>query len=493
MKIIFLKFTDHNLIEVNSNFFSKHKELMEKFFSSRRKTIIMRKYFGTNGIRGVVGELITPDFVIKMTSAIATIFKRGPIVVGRDARLSSPFIKNAVLSSILASGIEVIDIGVVPTPLTQFAVKHLNAEAGIMITASHNPPEFNGIKVIDKDGVEIDIKKQLEIERVYKTVRYNYTTWEKTKDVTKINLISDYIERIISFVDQEKIRKAKLKVVVDAGNGVGAIVTPYLLQKLGIKVITLNAHLDGSFPGRGSEPIPEKLTLMANATIEWGANFSIAHDGDADRAIFGDEKGQVYYGDKSIALFEKWLLKEKKPPFVTPVSSSMVVEKIANELGIKVVWTPVGCIYVSRKMMEIKSMLGGEENGGLFYAPHQPVRDGAMAAALMAEMIAMTGKQLGELIEELPKYYQFKDKVKCENEIKEKVMENVKSTVKEAKETIDIDGVKAVFEDGWVLIRPSGTEPIIRIFVEAKTKQRAKELIEKGKNLVKQNVTKWKK
>ncbi len=446
-----------------------------------------RKYFGTNGIRGIIGELITPGFIIRLGSAIAATMKKGgTVVIGSDARLSSPFIKQAISSSFLASGIELIDVGTVPTPLVQFAVKYLKVDIGIMVTASHNPPQFNGIKVIGNDGIEIDITKQKKIEEIYEKEQTSYTDWEENKSFTSIDLRKEYINKILSLVDVELIKSKKLKAVVDAGNAVGGIITPELLKQMGIKVFTINGHLDGTFPGRGSEPEPKTLTHMSKTAKTVQANFAIAHDGDADRAIFGDELGEVHYGDKSIALFEKWILKyQKNKKFVTPVSSSKVVEDIAEEIGGEVVWTPVGCIYVSHKMIQESALLGGEENGGLFFTPHIPVRDGAMATALMAEILAKTGKTLSSLIQELPTYYQQKDKIYCPNNQKERIMHSIVKNVEKAVEIITIDGLKLIYEDGWILIRPSGTEPIFRIFTEALTQEKAIERVNKGKKLVK--------
>ena len=447
-----------------------------------------RKFFGTNGIRGEIGELFTPDFVSKMSSAIASFMKnKGTMVIGSDCRTSSPAIKCGAISSFLSSGIEVIDLGMVPTPLLQFAVTYLKADFGIMITASHNPPHFNGIKVVDSDGIEIDIQKQKSIEEVYENEKFGFVSWEKCKNITKMDLTNEYIEQITSFVDDEKIQKRNFTCVVDCGNSVGVLTTPLVLKKLGIRVISINSNLDGKFPGRGVEPIPEKLTSMAKAVLEVNADFSVAHDGDADRAIFGDEKGIIHYGDKSIALFQKWLLKdEQNKKFVTPVSSSKIIEDISEEIGGEIIWTPVGCIYVSRIMKEKDSLLGGEENGGIFYARHQSVRDGSMAAALMADILAQSNKTLNNLVEDLPKYYQKKDRIDCPNRLKEGVMEYVKNNVQKASEVITIDGVKLIYPDSWVLIRPSGTEPIFRIFVEAKTQDKAEKMLDDGIVVVKE-------
>jgi phosphomannomutase/phosphoglucomutase len=451
-----------------------------------------KKYFGTNGIRGVVGELITPTFVSKMSSAIASyMLDKGSMVIASDSRKSSPELKSVITASFQANGIEVIDIGTVPTPLLQFAVKFLKSNMGIMVTASHNPPEFNGIKVIDSDGIEIDNQKQIQIESVFEEGNLPVIGASENEKTTTIDVSRDYIEQILSLVNVDSIKKAKLSAVVDGGNGVGSLITPYLLRELGVKVTSVNCQLDGNFPGRGVEPVPEKLKIMNNITTIVGADFSIAHDGDADRAIFGDNKGFIHYGDRSIALFEKWVLSNSNNrKFVTPISSSSVMVDVIEEIGGEILWTPVGCIYVSRKMIEKECILGGEENGGLFYGPHQSVRDGMMAAALMAEILANSEKKLNSLLNEFPKYYQRKHKIECPQILKAEVMNDVIQNAEEAEDIITIDGIKLLFSDGWTLIRPSGTEPIFRIFVEAKSSDKADILFKQGINLVSNSIDK---
>ncbi len=451
-----------------------------------------RKYFGTNGIRGIVGDLITPLFISKMSSAMASMLKnKGTVVIGADPRLSSPSIKNNVISSFLASGLEVIDLGVVPTPLVQFAVKHLHVNMGVVVTASHNTPQFNGLKIIDDDGIEIDIRKQLKVEEIFEKEQFTYVPWNENGSVTSMDLKQEYIDQIIQLVNTDSIQKKKMSVVVDSGNGAGSVITPELLRQLGVRVITVNGNLDGRFPGRGSEPTPDKLSEMSKITLQSNCDFSVAHDGDADRAIFGDEKGTIFFGDKSIVLFEKWFMSNhENKQFVTPVSSSSAVVDIADEMGGKVIWTPVGCIFVSRKMIANNILLGGEENGGLFYGLHQSVRDGAMAAALMANILAETNKTFSDLVLELPKYFQKKNKLPCPNVLKKRVMDQIVTTIPETVELIDMDGVKLIYDEGWILIRPSGTEPIFRIFVEAKTEKKTNEIMTKGMRLVQDAIRK---
>lgn len=298
-----------------------------------------------------------------------------------------------------------------------------------------------------------------------------------------------YREGIKSHVDVDLIKEGGFKVVLDLGNGVGSLVIPYLLRELGCEVLTINSNIDGFFPGRGGEPRPEKLTELSLIVRKTGADIGVAYDGDADRAIFVDEKGQIYWGDKSFALIEKAYLSEHPgEKVVTPISSSIIVEAIAREHGGEVVWTRVGSVDVSWKMVEVGANLGGEENGGVFYGPHQPVRDGAMTTALILEIMAKSKRRLSDLMGELPVYYQSKDNAPCPHRLKEMVLRELRDRVK-AERIETIDGVKLWFADNsWILIRPSGTEPVYRLYAEAETAERVSGLIGHYKKLVMETV-----
>jgi len=437
-----------------------------------------KKLFGTNGVRGIVNKELTPQLIFELSLAIGTFFKGGEVFLGKDGRKSSESLAYLVSAGLMEVGSTVYDVGMLPTPALQWITRKSNVNGGVMITASHNPPEYNGIKVMDKDGIEIIREKEEIIEKIYFNKEWKLSAWDKIgKKINKSYMIEEYKESIKSFIDEEKIRNAKLKVVVDPGNGVGALVTPYLLRELGCKVLTINGNIDGTFPGRFPEPSLENISDLCNAVKTFKADFGVAHDGDADRAIFVDENGVAHWGDRTFALIEKIFLEENPgETIVTPVSSSKIIGEIAQLYGGKIVWTEVGSTVVSRKMQEINAKLGGEENGGIFYGPHIPARDGAMAAALIANILAKTKKTLSQLLNEIPIYYSIKTKVECPHSIKLKVLEMIKEEAYGEKvETID--GVKIWFSnDSWVLIRPSGTEPIYRVFVEAKTEEQAKKL-----------------
>ncbi len=449
-----------------------------------------RRLFGTNGIRGVVNKDLTAEFALEIGQSIGTIFNNGRILLGRDGRSSGTLLSSAVASGLMASGCSVYDVEMIPTPGLQYVTKKWRFDGGVVITASHNPPEYNGIKVMDADGIEISREKEVEIEEIYYERRWKVAGWESIgKMNVKTGAIQDYKDGIISHVDREKIEKARLKVVIDPANSVGALVSPSLLSELGCKVYTVNANIDGSFPGRNPEPMLENLGTLCEAVRASGSNLGIAYDGDADRAIFVDETGQPHWGDKSFGIVEKFFLKENpNERIVTPVSSSQMIEEIAERYGGEVVWTKVGSTIVSRKMLEVNAKLGGEENGGVFYGPQLAVRDGAMTSALIVEIVAKTRKKFSRLVKELPEYHIHKDKVECPDQLKQRVLERLLEETREDRvETID--GVKIWFRDkSWILIRPSGTEPIYRLYSEAKTRTKTMNLISKYKSILKRFI-----
>ncbi|MEA2090672.1 MAG: phosphoglucosamine mutase [Thermoproteota archaeon] len=438
-----------------------------------------KRLFGTNGIRGVVNQDLTPEFVMKIAGAVGTFFNGGHVMVGYDGRVSGPMLAETVFGGLSSTGCTVYNVGMAPTPAVQYAVKQHNVDGGIVITASHNPAEYNGIKVIGKNGVELPREKEIEIEKIFFEDKTQLVEWNEIGRVQQLpEILYDYKEAVKQHVDVEAIRRKKLHVAVDPANGVGALVAPYLLQELGCRVTTINADVDGSFPSRPPEPRPENLHDLASTVMAVNADVGVAYDGDADRAIFVDEKGEIHWGDRSFALIEKHFL-EAHPgeTIVTPVSSSRVVKDVAENYESQVVWTRVGSIIVSHKMLSLNAKLGGEENGGVFYAPHQPVRDGAMATALILDVMAKTDRKLSELLAELPSYCIEKHTFGCPNRLKQKVLEKFMEETKNL-EVDATDGAKIWFPDNnSILIRPSGTEPVFRFYAEAKSKKRACKLI----------------
>ncbi|MFA5312968.1 MAG: phosphoglucosamine mutase [Methanomassiliicoccales archaeon] len=434
-----------------------------------------QRLFGTNGVRGVVNQDMSAQLALDVGKAIGT-FMGGKVAIATDSRTSADMLRCAVSAGLMSVGAEVLDLGMLPTPAIQYYVKNSGVKGGVMITASHNPPEFNGIKCIDYDGTEMPRNKEQLIEKIYFSKDFAQRSWRSvgtTRPVTGVG--SSYINAVKRLVDVTAIEDAKLTVVLDCANGAGSVTSPVLLDMLGVRAITLNANPQGKFPGHESEPTPDHLKDLVATVKATGADLGVAHDGDADRTIFVDDKGKYLYGDKSLALVAKYMVKERGGgTVVTPVSTSSCVEDVVKAEGGNVVYTRVGSPIVARQMIEIDAIFGGEENGGLIFPEHQYCRDAAMTMAKVLEIVAKEGK-LSKLMSAIPNYALDKRRIETPNEIKEQVLEDLMIRFQERK--VDTtDGVKVHFNNGWALVRPSGTEPIFRIYSEARTKDAAKKI-----------------
>jgi phosphomannomutase/phosphoglucomutase len=443
----------------------------------------MTKLFGTNGIRGVVNEDMNCELALGIGKAWGTFLKRiihrPKVAIGTDARLSNHMLKNAISSGLIATGCDVVDTGLVPTPTLQYAVKIKDFDSGVIITASHNPPHFNGIKGIAADGTEFSKDTEEQIEEIYFSKNYSHASWENVGQLSNWDgAIELYINGILNAVDVDIIKKKQFKIVLDCGNGAGSNVTPILLKKLGCKITELYCEADGTFPGHNSEPLPENLVDLIKKVPEVKADLGAAQDGDADRAIFVDEKGNYIWGDKSLALGAKYSTKNGGIA-VTPVTTSSMFDDVVIQNKGKVIHTAVGSPIVARVMIENNSVFGGEENGGLIFPEMQHCRDSAMSIAKILEIMAEENKKLSELIDEIPKYEVFKMKMPCPHDKKETVMKKLAEQTKNSPDVLKVDetdGVKLYLKDGWVLMRPSGTEPIFRVYTESKDKNRAEEI-----------------
>lgn len=445
-----------------------------------------KRLFGTFGVRRTANDVLTPEFASRLAACYGSLIK-GKVAVGGDTRTTSRMLMDAVKSGLLSAGCDVVDLGILPTPAVQFAVRNYY-DSGVMITASHNPPKYNGIKFLDEFGIGIPDDMELAIEEMYFDSEPDRAEWNEIgESYTNDNIIQEYIDTVVESVDADAIREAKLKVVVDCGSGAGCFTAPYLLRALGCELITLNCQADGFFPGRDPEPIEENLTELIEVVKQLNADIGLAHDGDADRTICIDEKGNFVLGDKTFALVEKQMLKENDGGIVvTTVATSQAIYDIADEYNGEIIATAVGDLLVARELKEKDGLFGGEENGGLIFPEFVYGRDAAMTVAKILEIIAKEKKTLSELVAELPVYYSKKMKIECGDELKEAVMESI---AKEVSETTDFeidttDGVKILKEDGWVIIRPSGTEPIFRCFAESDSQEKADEMTQWGIGLI---------
>ncbi len=437
------------------------------------------RLFGTNGIRGVVNETLTPSFVMNVGLSIAKYLgNEGRVIVGTDTRTSRDMMLSAMCAGLLSGGCDVVNVGIAPTPAIQYSIPRFNGKLGVLLTASHNPPFYNGIKCSDATGTELSREEEEKIEAIYFSDSYNMVPWDRVGRIMQRDCKEMYISGIMRNVDVGAIKSAKLRVVVDCANGAASLTSPYLFERLGCEVISMNAHPQGTFPGHPSEPTPENLKDLMAAVRACSADLGIAHDGDADRVIFVDEKGEYVYGDRILALMAKEIVHEHKGGIVvTGINSSMAVEEVVREEGGRVVYTRVGSPVIARKMIELSAIFGGEENGGLMFPGHLYARDGAMTAAKVLEVLAKHKKTLSEMLGTLPKYKLYKTKVDCPHEKKAAVVSQLAEELKN-KEVVTLDGVKVLLDNAWVLVRASGTEEIIRIYGEAKSLEMAKGLVE---------------
>jgi phosphomannomutase/phosphoglucomutase len=448
------------------------------------------RLFGTNGVRGVYGQELTNDLVIDLCYALGTYFGRGPIVVGYDGRKSSPVLSKLVRATLNSAGLDTANAGLVPTPCLQYAAKRLGYAGGIMITASHNPLQYNGIKPTAPDGVEISREDELKVEDMYYSKRFAEIDGTG-RDYVDENTISRYVDAVLALVDADRIKQKKFTVAMDMGNGAQAIVAPLVAKKLGCKVIVINGNIDGEFPARGSEPTPDNVGVLSETVRSAKADFGVAYDGDGDRSIFCGGDGSVYMGDKTGALLVKYLLadRHKEAEVVCPVNTSMILAKVAEQAGSKLVYTKVGSVEVSREMVRRGCPLGLEENGGFMYGTLNEVRDGVMATALVLDMLAASGMSFSQHIAQLPRTFQYKTKFACPSrEVVDRVIKACRDHGSPSRvETLD--GAKVwIDEETWLMVRPSGTEPLIRIYAESTDKSLLESKVEEYRRLVQSKI-----
>lgn len=439
----------------------------------------MPRLFGTFGIRRIANEVLTPEMATKLALSFGTFIGGESVVVGRDARKTSEMLYNAVIAGLLSSGCQVVELGVTATPALQWACRQWNMW-GAMVTASHNPPEWNGIKFMEKSGKGLDREKEGEVERIFFTETFRRASWFAIpQETVKRDIRWDYIAAIMSRVDVSAIRKRNFRVVLDCANGAPSLITPYLLSEMGCRVVTLNAHPDGNFPGRNPEPTPENLKDITTLIRHGDFDLGFAQDGDGDRLIVITGEGEFVPGDLSVSLVARELAERPVPgPIVTTVATTHILQEIARTTDRKVITTAVGDLVVAKALQEHGGIFGCEENGGMIFPDFVWGRDGAMAAAFILHILATRGKSLSELLKELPPYYQVKRKVTIDPEKRDAVLKAVDAKTAQEKNRITIDGFKVIFDDGsWVLVRPSGTEPLIRVFAEAREKEKAEALV----------------
>lgn len=432
--------------------------------------------FGINGVRGTANRDLTPEVALKIGKVVGRAYGRR-IAIATDARDSADMLKSAISAGIMSSGSDVVDLGIMPTPTLQYYVRtHPDVTGGVMITASHNPPEHNGFKFIMENGVEATREDEMTIGSSAMGEVPSVPWDEIGSEDEDSGAIVTHVKAVIDHIDAEAVRKANLTVCVDCANGATCEATPLLLKLLNVRAFTINADPQSESPGRSSEPTEENLRPLMALTTQLGADLGTAHDGDGDRTIFVTEAGEYVIGDISLALIAKSVLSDQKGKVITPVSSSAIVEDVVEANGGLLKYTAVGSHEVVRKMEENVAVFGGEENGGLVFPELQMCRDGIMALAKMLECIAKNGP-LSEQIAALEKYHNVKCNVPCPDALKARLLDSFSEGV-DSRRTETVDGLKIYFDDGWVLLRPSTTEELFRIYSESKDPEVAEQRAE---------------
>jgi phosphoglucosamine mutase len=443
--------------------------------------------FGTSGIRRVFLNysesdlMFTPIMSLEVGLALGTYLNGGTVVIGKDIRTSALPIEYALISGLVSCGCNVKTLGIVTTPTLAASLRFLNADAGCMITASHNTPEYIGLKLWNPSGVGFSPDQEVEISRIYDEKDFIKIEYDQIGKVTEINDINDL--HITNITDNIKFDGSKLSAIVDPGNGSSCDIVPKLLSSYNVDIMTINAQMDGRFPGRHSEPSKQNLQQISKfLKISDQPDIGIALDGDADRVIFLDENGEIVDPIRLLALMAKQFIKENtlsknELKVVTPVNSSSLIEDVLNPLGCEVIRTEVGDIKVALALQKFGGFLGGETSGTYIWPKFHFGPDSIVTIATILKMITKTGKSLKELLKDIPEYPYYAAKFKLledipfTEEIHQKIIYEMKECFnnigKEHLKVNQMDGCRFDFEDGWLLIRRSGTSPFLRISGES--------------------------
>lgn len=432
-----------------------------------------------SGIRGIVGDGLSPDVIVKYASAYADFIEQGKVVVGRDARITGDMVNQIVTGTLLAKGLDVIDIGIVPTPTVQFAVKTLEAQGGIAISASHNPNEWNALKLLNGTGQFMDPEEHEKMKSFLDKENF-YESWEKIGKRTEFfEAIDKHIEAIlkINLLDVNKIRARKFKVLLDCVNGAGVYSVPKLLERLGCEFIQINCEKSGIFP-RLPEPIPENLIDTMKTVKENKVDLGIVVDPDVDRLVLITEKGEPFSEENTITQAVRFVLSKTPGNVVINLSTTRAVEDIAKQLGCKVFRSPVGEANVVKRMKEVDAVIGGEGSGGVIYPALHYGRDALVGIAFTLQHLLEENITISKLKDKLPQYFISKKKIELIDTDPENIIDAMINKYPNGKMNIE-DGLRIDFADHWVHFRKSNTEPIIRIITEAKTESKAIELSQK--------------
>jgi phosphomannomutase len=434
---------------------------------------------GITGVRGIVGETFTPEVAVGFAQSFGTYLDGGRILVCRDTRPSGPMVRAAVISGLLAAGCDVIDLGVVPTPSLQLAVPWLKADGGIAITAGHNPSHWNALKFVRGDGLYLNPTQAEELLDIFHQGEFAKAAWDQIMPaIQHQDPIAHHIELLKRVFDVEAIKNRRFKIAVDCCNGACSRLIPLWLRECGCEVLTINDKPEAPFP-HAPEPKPETMEQLSAVVKAWNADIGFAHDADGERLGIVTDLGAPLSEEFTLALATRVRLEQQVGTVVTNVSTTSAIEKIAAVYGGTVIRTPVGQTYISESMLELKAVLGGEGSGGVTVPELHSTHDSAAAVGLILEGLARSGQPVSRLVQELPQLSMVKHNLPVEPNRLYSVLQNFRLAVEQGSLTYDLtDGIRVELPQGWIHVRASNTESIIRVIVEAEDTSGAQNLLD---------------
>ncbi|HWQ32525.1 MAG TPA: phosphoglucosamine mutase [Blastocatellia bacterium] len=429
-----------------------------------------------SGVRGVIGDSLTPGLLVRFAQAFGTYVGSGTIVIGRDTRTSGEMVRQAVIAGLLSSGCRVIDLDICPVPTLQLMVRERHAQGGIEITASHNPAEWNALKFVGADGLFLSAGQARELLDIYHQGDYTKVAGAQMRGVEMLpGALDVHINAIINAVGALPATGRKLKVALDLCNGAASLMAPRLIEALGAEVVAINTTPNGLFP-RGAEPVAENLGDLCRLVRESGADIGFAQDMDADRLAVVSEAGEPAGEDYTLVLAARYILSKERGPVVANLSTTHALEGVTQMFDCPLHRTKIGEANVTEKMQAERAVIGGEGNGGVIYPRINFCRDSQVGMALILHLLAETGKSVSEILADLPRFRMVKEKLECPSD---KIAEALKLIRREyAAQPMDLrDGVKVTMNDGWFHVRGSNTEPILRVVAEATDEARARQMV----------------
>lgn len=446
-----------------------------------------QRILSISGLRGVIGDGLDPSYLTEFAMALGTLAEGGKVVISRDGRSTGEMVRHAVVSGLMAAGCRVLDAGIATTPTCGVLVRHHHAAAGLQITASHNPIQWNGLKPFSRAGAVLNAAQGEALLGILNRKSFQLVGWEKLGSVEVLNdAAAPHVERVLSLVDVQRIRQRRFKVVLDCNHGSGGVATPAFLQALGCEVTVLGGTPDGRFE-HVPEPLAQNLTGLCDAVKRLGADAGFAQDPDADRLAIVDEKGRYIGEELTLALCADFVLATRKGPFVVNGSTSRVTADVAAKHGCSFFRSHVGEANVVTKMNEVSAVFGGEGNGGVIDPQVGFVRDSFAAIAYVLNGLIDPQQRLSQWADALPQYTIVKDKLECSRERVGLACAALKATFGDATAQ-EGDGLRLDWPNRWVQVRASNTEPILRVIAEAPSSDAAKSLCARAVEIVKQAV-----